>query len=156
MEEQRQKTVLCTRGLKVWGMKGGEKGRMRQDRGSRTLGINAVFRVRNTMMGFRIPLFSTLISIRIALITLMQIRILIQICNHWSTDPPRLHFELISLHYKRPRPYIAPFWASTTPEFLIWWRTRISLLTLIRIRIRIRFPKLFGSMGIRIRNTEWL
>jgi hypothetical protein len=28
-----------------------------------------------------------------------------QICDHWPTDPPGLHFEPPSLHFERPRPY---------------------------------------------------
>ncbi len=50
----------------------------------------------------------TLMRIWIQLFTWMRIRILLlikvmAICNHWSTDPPRLHFEPPGLH----------LWAST-------------------------------------------
>jgi hypothetical protein len=39
------------------------------------------------------------------------------ICDHWSTDPPWLHFETIRLHCERPRPAMDLFLASTAPEF---------------------------------------
>ncbi len=55
-------------------------------------------------------------------ITLMRIRILIKvirICDHWSMDPPGLHFELPSLYCERTRPSTAIFWASKASEFLL-------------------------------------
>ncbi len=33
----------------------------------------------------------------------------IGICDHWSIDPPGLHFESPGLHCKRPRPFMALF-----------------------------------------------
>jgi hypothetical protein len=33
----------------------------------------------------------------------------VRICDHWSTDPPRLNFEPPRLHCERPRPSTAAF-----------------------------------------------
>jgi hypothetical protein len=60
-----------------------------------------------------------------ALFTFMLIRILIlikvtRICDHWSTDPPRLHFEHLRLHGERPQPSLTPFCASTALKILTY------------------------------------
>jgi hypothetical protein len=64
--------------------------------------------------------------IRIQLFTLMQIRIqllfrIMGICDHWSVDPPGLHFEPSGLHCERPRLYFEPlnfdFNADPDPAF---------------------------------------
>ncbi len=60
----------------------------------------------------RIPLF-TLMRIRIRLFILKGIRILLlnkamRICNHWSPDSSRLHFDPPRLYSERPWPSMAP------------------------------------------------
>jgi hypothetical protein len=52
----------------------------------------------------------------------MRIRILLliivmQICDHWSTDPPRPHSKSLSVHYERSRTSLAPIWAFKAPNF---------------------------------------
>jgi hypothetical protein len=71
----------------------------------------------------RIQLF-TLIRILIQLLTLMWIRfrillliIVVRICDHWPTNLKGLHIEPPPLHFERPRPSKAPFWASKASEF---------------------------------------
>ncbi len=82
---------------------------------------------------------------------LMGIRILLrikamQICVHWSSYPPRLHFESPGLHCERPRPSMALFRASRAPEF--WLQcgsesgSRFVLKGWIRIPFRILLPKI--------------
>jgi hypothetical protein len=61
----------------------------------------------NTELRIRIQLFTS-IRIRIQRFTLMRIRILLlikgmRICDHWSTDPPGLYFEPISLPFVSAR-----------------------------------------------------
>ncbi len=55
------------------------------------------------------PFFFTVLRIRIRLFTLMRIRIqflvkVMQIYDHWSRDPPQLHFDPPRLHCECPRP----------------------------------------------------
>ncbi len=83
----------------------------------------ALLRIRKEEMRIRIPLF-----------TLTRIRIHFSLwCSSGSYSyqsktnlqplggfrPSRLHFEPPGLHYERPRPSKASFWASTAPEFLL-------------------------------------
>jgi hypothetical protein len=78
--------------------------------------VPTVLRIRITIR-IRIPLFPTLTRIRIRLFTTMRsdpYPILLffkvmRITDHWSTIPPRLHFEPIRLNLERPSPYMAPF-----------------------------------------------
>jgi hypothetical protein len=58
----------------------------------------------------------TLLRIRIQLLTLIRIWIRVQlllkvmgICDQWSEDPPRLHFEPPGLHCESPRSSTALF-----------------------------------------------
>ncbi len=70
-----------------------------------------------TLMWSRIRHFN-LMRIRVWLITLMRILLLIkvmQIYDHWCTNPPGTN---LSLHFcKRPGPSKAPFWASLALKF---------------------------------------
>ncbi len=93
----------------------------------------------------RIPLF-TLTQIQIRLFPLFGIRILLLIkvtrfCDHWPlvTDILRLHFEPPRLRCELPRLFVALFWTSTDPEFLLRsvFVSGSLLLTLMRIRIRL-------------------
>jgi hypothetical protein len=62
--------------------------------------------------------------------------------DHWSIDPPGLHFERLSLHYERPRPSSSilnlqkllnfDFCADPDPV-LILMRIRIRLSKIMRI-----------------------
>jgi hypothetical protein len=75
--------------------------------------LHQAFRIRITLMRVRIPLF-ILMRIRIRLFTLMRIRILflvkvMQICDHWSEDSPRLHFDPPRLHCERKHPPLLHF-----------------------------------------------
>jgi hypothetical protein len=99
-----------------------------------------------------------LTRIRIRLFTLMGIwiRILLlikvmRICDHWSKDPPRLHFEPPRLRCERPLPSIAlpepleilnfSFNADLypDPEFNLM-RIRIQIPKLLRIRAICQYP----------------
>ncbi len=145
----------------------------------------AVSRIRITSTRIQISLF-TMMRIRNRLFTLMWIRrVLVKvmwICDHWSTDPPRLHFEPLRLHHERlmahPHCSILVYYicqildcdADQDPALPLK-RIRILIFfncfdfeSLKRIRILLfsiwfvygsSFPKLCGSMQIRIRNTVW-
>ncbi len=83
------------------------------------------FRFRITLMRIQTQLFTEMwIRIRIQLFILKWIwfRILriikvMRICDHWSTDPPGIHFEPPRLHCERPLPSTIPFSACETPAF---------------------------------------
>ncbi len=62
----------------------------------------------------------------------------IRICNHWSTDPPGVHFEPPGLHCERPLLHFEPLQLLN----LTTMRIRIQLFSLILIRIRISFQNL--------------
>jgi hypothetical protein len=81
--------------------------------------------------------------IRIQLFTVMQIRMgMMGICENWSKDPPRLHFDPQSLYCERslpaPRLYFEPL---KLPNFDCK-QIRIQLFILMRIQIRIQLPKI--------------
>jgi hypothetical protein len=59
-----------------------------------------------------------LIMIRIRSLLLIKV---MQIWDNWSSYPPRLSLEPPCLHCKCSEPSMAPFWASTTPEFWIFF-----------------------------------
>ncbi len=93
----------------------------------------------------------------------MRIRILIQvmrICDHWSTSPPRLHFE-------RPWPKaiygsilsLYSSWIFTLMQIWIWIQIltvmRIQLLKVMRIGIRTRNPD-FSYNNLHSRTVPFL
>ncbi len=71
----------------------------------------------NTLTRIRIRRFYTLMHIRIRILLLIK---RMQFRGHWSTDPPQLYFERPRLCCEHPLPYMAKFWASTAPKFLLW------------------------------------
>ncbi len=79
-------------------------------------------------------------QIRIRILLLIKVMLS---CEHWSADPPGLHFVPPRLHSERPRPSNAPFLASellnfdlhADPHFTLK-RIRISVPKIIRIRKR--------------------
>jgi hypothetical protein len=76
-------------------------------------------RIRNQILLFT----WTRIRIRFSLLTFTRNRIRIlflyqvmRICDHWSTDPPQLHFAPLRLHCERSRLSMVQFTASTAPD----------------------------------------
>jgi hypothetical protein len=95
-------------------------------------------------------------QILIPVFTLLQIRILllvkvIRICDHRSTDPPRLRFDTIKFNKMKTLPLTPPPWASKALHgsiFLSLYSSRILISMRIRIWVqfitlmRIRLPKI--------------
>ncbi len=63
------------------------------------INIKSGFLIRITFMRIRIQLFT---SIRIQIQILLLIKVM-QICDHWTPDPPELHFEPPRLNFETPR-----------------------------------------------------
>jgi hypothetical protein len=64
--------------------------------------------------GLQIRIRVWLFTFRIRILLLIKV---MQICDHWSPDPPGLNFESPRLHCERPRPSAAPFWVANAPWF---------------------------------------
>ncbi len=69
---------------------------------------------------------------------------------NWSTDPQGLHFEPPSPHCERPRPPRIHFQPLKVLNFDLFADT-VPAFNLMRIRIRIQFPKI---MRIQIRSFD--
>ncbi len=82
--------------------------------------------------------------IRILIRILLLVKVM-RICHPWSADHPRLHCE-------RLWPSMAPFRASTAPEFWLWCRSGSGSSFSTLMRIRIRLSKI-TRIRIPIRNT---
>ncbi len=98
----------------------------------------------------RIPLF-TLIRIwnRIRIRILLYIRVT-QICDHWSTDPSRLHLDHPCIYCERPPGLLGSILSIKNSWILTLMRTRSQIFALMRIRIRL--PQIFR---IRIRSPDF-
>jgi hypothetical protein len=73
-----------------------------------------------------------------------------EICDHWSTDPSRAPFESPGLRCERPRPYMSLYSELLTfLNFYFILLIRIQLFNLIRIRIQ-----LFNLIIIRIQLSK--
>ncbi len=78
-----------------------------------------------------------------------QIKVM-PICDHYSTDPPRLHLEPPRLHCKRPWSSISPFSASNETRKLLNFDFDADLdlaFTPMRIRISIKLSKIMWFLA---------
>jgi hypothetical protein len=98
-------------------------------------------RICITLMRIRIPLY-TLMRNRIRLFTSIRIRIQIkvmQICDHWSTNPQQLHFEPPRIH--------CPSWLNFEPLKLLNF-------DLVQIGIQIFTLKMLIPIRIFFRDAD--